>query len=85
MRNEPYFHVGYTHKINFSSTHNINIKHNKKCVYTKRLPKNDSGKKIRSNFLWKFSFLKFYVMGATEIDFGGIAHVKVWVIAHQKI
>ena len=21
-------------------------------------------------FLWKFSFLKFYVMGATEIDLG---------------
>ena len=36
-------------------------------------------------FLWKFSFLKFYVMGATGIDFGGIAHVKVGVIAHQKI
>ena len=30
-------------------------------------------------------FLKFYVMGATGIDFGGIAHVKVGVIAHQKI
>ena len=28
-----------------------------KCVYTKRLPKNDSGKKIRSNFLWKLNFL----------------------------
>ena len=25
----------------------------------------------------KFSFLKIYVMGATEIDFVGIAHVKV--------
>ena len=24
-------------------------------------------------------------MGPTEIDFGGIAHVKVGVIAHQKI
>ena len=42
-------------------------------------------KKNRSNFLWKFSFLKFYVMGANEIDLGGIAHVKVGVIAHQKI
>ena len=35
-------------------------------------------------FLWKFGFLKFYVMGATGIDFRGIAHVKVEVIAHQK-
>ena len=40
---------------------------------------------FRSIFLLKFSFLKFYVMGATEIDFVGIAHVKVGVIAHQKI
>ena len=39
----------------------------------------------RSNFLCKFSFLKFYVMGSTEFDFGDIAHVKVGVIAHQKI
>ena len=47
--------------------------------------KNDLEEIFRSNFLLKFSFLKFYVMGATEIDFGGIAHVKVGVIAHQKI
>ena len=26
-----------------------------------------------------------YVMGATEIDFVGIAHVKVGLIAHHKI
>ena len=56
----------------------------KMCVY-KKASKKWLRKKIRSNFLWKFSFLKFYVMGATEIDFGGIAHVKVGVIAHQKI
>ena len=31
------------------------------------------------------SFLKFYVMGATEIDFPGLAHMKVGVIAHQKM
>ena len=30
-------------------------------------------------------FLKFYVMGATGFDFQGIAHMKVGVIAHQKI
>ena len=32
-----------------------------------------------------FGFLKFYVMGSIGFDFGGIAHVKVWVIAHQKM
>ena len=36
-------------------------------------------------FLWKFSFLKFYEMGSTKFDFGGIVHVKVKVIAYQKI
>ena len=25
------------------------------------------------------------IMGSTGFDFGGIAHVKVWVIAHQKM
>ena len=47
--------------------------------------KNDFEKIFRSDFLWKFGFLKFYVMGATGIDFGGIAHVKVGIIAHQKM
>ena len=47
--------------------------------------KNDFEKIFRSDFLWKFGFLKFYVMGSTGFDFGGIAHVKVWVIAHQKM
>ena len=37
------------------------------------------------NFLWKFSFLKFYDMGSTGFDFGGIVHRKVGVIANQKI
>ena len=45
--------------------------------------KNDLEEIFRSNFL--LSFLKIYVMGATEIDFVGIAHVKVGLIAHQKI
>ena len=55
------------------------------CVY-KKASKNDSGKKnFEVNFLSKFGLLKFYVMGATEIDFPGIAHVKVGVIAHQKM
>ena len=30
-------------------------------------------------------FKKFYVMGATGIDFPGIANVKVEVIVHQKM
>ncbi len=47
--------------------------------------KNDLEKIFWSEFLSKFDFLKFYVMGATGIDFGDIAHVKVGVIAHQKI
>ena len=47
--------------------------------------KNDFKEIFRRNFLLKFSFLKFYVMGATGIDFVGIAHVKARVIAHQKI
>ena len=29
-------------------------------------------------------FFEIYVMGATGIDFCGIAHMKVEVIAHQK-
>ena len=31
------------------------------------------------------SFLKFYVMGPTEINLYGIAHVKVDIIARQKM
>ena len=33
----------------------------------------------------QFSFLKFYVMGPTEINLYGIAHVKVDIIAGQKM
>ena len=47
--------------------------------------KNDLEEIFRSNFLLKFISLKIYFMGATEIDFVGIAHVKVGLIAHQKI
>ena len=32
-----------------------------------------------------FEIFLLWVVGTTEIDFGGIAHVKVGVIAHQKI
>ena len=39
---------------------------------------------LEGNFLWKFGFL-FYIMGPTEIDFPDIAHVKVEVIALQKM
>ena len=55
------------------------------CTYTNRLPKNDFEENFGSNFCGNlFSFLKFYVKGVTEIDFGIIAHVKVGVIAHIK-
>ena len=40
---------------------------------------------LEKNFLRKFDFLKFYVIGSTEFDFGDKAHMKVGVIAHQKI
>ena len=33
----------------------------------------------------QFSFLKFYVMGPTEINLYGIAYVKVDIIAGQKM
>ena len=33
----------------------------------------------------QFGFLKFYVMGPTEINLYGIAHVKVDIIAGQKM
>ena len=36
-------------------------------------------KKLEVMFYGNLAFWNFYVMGATEIDFGGIAHVKVGV------
>ena len=47
--------------------------------------KNDFEKFLEVIFFVKIWFLEFYVMGSTGFDFGGIAHVKVWVIAHQKM
>ena len=76
MRNDPYTHVGDAHKINSGSTHNSFIFIN----YDHRLCATRSVDELQ----WE-SFLKCYVMGATGVDFGGIAHVKVGVIAHQKI
>ena len=57
----------------------------KKHVSANGFPKKWLRRNFQKYFLLKFSFLKFYVMGATEIDFVGIAHVKVGVIAHQEI
>ena len=80
MRNDPYFHVDYAHKINSGSTHNIKILKTCLIVINHRLCATRSVDELQ----WD-SFLKFYVMGATENDFCDIAHVKVEVIAHQKI
>ena len=76
MRNEPYFHVGYTHKINFSSTHNIT----KNVCIQKGFQKMTQEKKLEVIFYGNLAFWNFYVMGATEI-----AYVKVVVNALQKM
>ena len=36
-------------------------------------------------FLWKFSFLKIYVMGSTQVDLLDIVHVKVGFFAVLKM
>ena len=40
---------------------------------------------MRVEFLWKFSFLKIYVIGSTQIDLLGIFHVKVGFFAVLKM
>ena len=83
MRNDPYFHVGYAPKINSGSTHNI--KFQKKFSHCSSTTERVAHNRWLRFITWDTGFLKFYVMGATGIDFVDIVHVKVGVIAHQKI
>ena len=58
----------------------------KKRVYkTINVKKTDIEKKLRSEFLWKFSFLKIYVIGSTQVDLLDIVHVKVGFFAVLKM
>ena len=54
-------------------------------ILQRMLQKNDFEKILLSDFFVKIQFFEFYIMGAAGIDFWGIAHVKLGVIAHQKI
>ena len=49
------------------------------------LEKNDFWKNFEVKFSWKFSFLKIYVMGSTQVDFLDIVHVKVGFFAVLKM
>ena len=43
------------------------------------------GKLFGMSLLKKFSFLKIYVMGSTQVDLLDIVHVKVWFLAALKM
>ena len=49
------------------------------------LEKTDFENFFEVNFLWKFSFLKIYVMGSTQVDLLDIVHAKVGFFAALKM